>query len=208
MERGIPPAEYKRIEPYINNGTITTAYPDYPENERKNHPSSIVYVGSTIKPLSVLIGLNEGLFTPSTVYNDTGVFTYGRNGNSRLQNSDGKPYGPITATTAIRVSSNTFMSAMIGNKLYEKYGKQAPRLWSDYLAKFGLGVSTGSGLPREYEGLSEFLTNTKETEQSRMVFASWGQNEKYTTLRLAQYATTLANRGKRATDPGRQDRDL
>ncbi|MDQ1912088.1 penicillin-binding transpeptidase domain-containing protein [Paenibacillus sp. GD4] len=194
---GIPPAEYKRIEPYINNGTITTAYPDYPENERKNHPSSIVYVGSTIKPLSVLIGLNEGLFTPSTVYNDTGVFTYGRNGNSRLQNSDGKPYGPITATTAIRVSSNTFMSAMIGNKLYEKYGKQAPQLWSDYLAKFGLGVSTGSGLPREYEGLSEFLTNTKETEQSRMVFASWGQNEKYTTLQLAQYATTLANRGKR-----------
>ncbi|WP_284644639.1 peptidoglycan D,D-transpeptidase FtsI family protein [Paenibacillus silviterrae] len=194
---GIPPAEYKRIEPYINNGTITTAYPDYPENERKNHPSSIVYVGSTIKPLSVLIGLNEGLFTPSTVYNDTGVFTYGRNGNARLQNSDGKSFGPITATTAIRVSSNTFMSAMIGNKLYEKYGKQAPQLWSDYLAKFGLGVSTGSGLPREYEGLSEFLTNTKETEQSRMVFASWGQNEKYTTLQLAQYATTLANRGKR-----------
>jgi penicillin-binding protein 2 len=30
-----------------------------------------------------------------------------------------------------------------------------------------------------------------------MVFASWGQNEKYTTLQLAQYVTTLANRGKR-----------
>lgn len=193
---GIPPAEYKRIEPFINNGTITTAYPDYPENERKNHPGSIVYVGSTIKPLSVLVGLNEGLFTPGTTYNDTGVFFYGKD-NSRLQNSDGASYGPINATTAIRVSSNTFMSAMIGAKMYEKYLKKAPEVWKDYLAKFGLGVTTGSGLPREYEGLSEFLTNKRESEQSRMVFASWGQNEKYTTLQLAQYVTTLANRGKK-----------
>jgi penicillin-binding protein 2 len=189
-------ADFRRIEPFMNNGTITTAYPDYPDQERKNHPSSIVYVGSTIKPLSVLIGLNEGLFTPNTVYNDSGVFTYGKD-NSRLQNSDGAVYGPITATRAIKVSSNTFMSAMVGIRMYEKYLKKAPEVWGDYLAKFGLGVSTGSGLPREYPGLSEFLTAKKESEQSRMVFASWGQNEKYTTLQLAQYVTTLATRGKR-----------
>ncbi|CAG7616380.1 Penicillin-binding protein 2B [Paenibacillus solanacearum] len=194
---GIPQAEYERIKPFINNGTITTAYPDYPDAELAKHPTSIVYMGSVVKPLSVLIGLNEGLFTTSQKYNDTGVFYYGKDNNARLSNSDSAAWGNINATEAIRRSSNTFMSAMIGNALYLRNGNKAVELWETYLGKFGLGVSTGSGLPREYAGLSEFKTNTKETVQSRMVFASWGQNEKYTTLQIAQYATTLATRGKR-----------
>ncbi|NOU92836.1 penicillin-binding protein 2 [Paenibacillus sp. LMG 31456] len=189
--------EYQRIQPFINNGTITTAYPNYPADELKDHPTSIVYVGSIIKPLSVLIGLNEGLFGVNTPYNDTGVFNFGKDNNAKLTNSDRKAYGPINAADAIWHSSNTFMSAMIGNPLYLRNGDKAPDLWESYLNKFGLGVLTGSGLPREYAGLSEFKTNTKETLQSRMVYASWGQNEKYTTMQMAQYATTLANRGKR-----------
>ncbi|MFE5323971.1 peptidoglycan D,D-transpeptidase FtsI family protein [Paenibacillus sp. NPDC056579] len=194
---GISTQEYNDIQPFINNGTITTAYPDYPENELKNHPTSIVYVGSIIKPLSVLVGLNEGLFGVNTPYNDTGVFTYGKDNNSKLTNSDRKAYGPINAAEAIEHSSNTFMSAMIGNALYMRSGAKSVDIWESYLNKFGLGVLTGSGLPREYAGGSEFKTNTKETLQSRMVFASWGQNEKYTTLQMAQYAATLANRGKK-----------
>ncbi|MCS7460257.1 penicillin-binding protein 2 [Paenibacillus doosanensis] len=194
---GISTQEYQRIQPFINNGTITTAYPDYPENELKNHPTSIVYVGSIIKPLSVLIGLNEGLFGVGTTYNDTGVFTYGKDNNAKLTNSDRAAYGLINAADAIWHSSNTFMSAMIGNPLYMRSGQQAVDIWESYLNKFGLGVLTGSGLPRESAGISEFKTNTKETLQSRMVYASWGQNEKYTTLQMAQYAATLANRGKK-----------
>ncbi|MFD0678214.1 MULTISPECIES: peptidoglycan D,D-transpeptidase FtsI family protein [unclassified Paenibacillus] len=189
--------EYQRIQPFINNGTITTAYPNYPADELKDHPTSIVYVGSIIKPLSVLIGLNEGLFGVNTPYNDTGVFNFGKDNNAKLTNSDRKAYGPINAADAIWHSSNTFMSAMIGNPLYLRNGDKAPALWESYLNKFGLGVLTGSGLPRENPGLSEFITNTKETLQSRMVYASWGQNEKYTTMQMAQYAATLANRGKR-----------
>ncbi|WP_019535190.1 peptidoglycan D,D-transpeptidase FtsI family protein [Paenibacillus ginsengihumi] len=188
--------EYLRIQPYVNNGTITTAYPDYPPEERNRHPNSIVFLGSTIKPLSVLIGLKEGLITPSTRYNDTGKFTYGRDG-STLSNSGGTPFGWITPTQALRHSSNTFMSAMIGIPFHARYGDKAPDKWAEYLAEFGLGVSTGSGLPREYAGGNEFQTNTRETFQSRMVFASWGQNGKYTALQLAQYAATLANRGER-----------
>ncbi len=32
---------------------------------------------------------------------------------------------------------------------------------------------------------------------SALIYASWGQNERYTPLQLAQYAATLANKGKR-----------
>ncbi|CAG7614243.1 peptidoglycan D,D-transpeptidase FtsI family protein [Paenibacillus allorhizosphaerae] len=193
---GISQDDYNRIQPFINNGTITTAYPDYPREDLSKHPTSIVYVGSTIKPLSVLIGLNEGLFGVNSIYHDVGVFYYGKD-NSKLSNSDGTAFGSINPTQAIRVSSNTFMSAKVGIPMYQKYLKSAPDKWKEYLGQFGLGLTTGSNLPREYEGLSEFQSNTKESEQSRMVFASWGQNEKYTTLQLAQYVTTLANRGKR-----------
>jgi penicillin-binding protein 2 len=194
---GLSNNDYQRIQPFINNGTITTAYPDYPADDLKNHPTSILYVGSIIKPLSVLVGLNEGLFGIYTSYNDTGEFSYGKDNSAKLTNSDRAAYGPINATDAIWHSSNTFMSAMVGNPLYVRSGSKAVDIWESYLNKFGLGVNTGSGLPRESAGLSEFKTNTKETVQSRMVYASWGQNEKYTTLQMAQYATTLATRGKK-----------
>ncbi|WP_281889394.1 penicillin-binding protein 2 [Paenibacillus sp. YYML68] len=190
-------AEFQKIQPFINNGTITTAYPNYPSDEMKYHPTSIVYMGSVIKPLSVLIGLQEGLFGVNTLYNDTGSFTYGKDNNAKLSNSDGRAWGPINASKAIQYSSNTFMSAMIGHELHRRKGEKAVDIWDSYMAKFGLGVSTQSGLPKEYEGLSEYKTNTKESIQQRMVFASWGQNEKYTTLQLAQYTATLASRGER-----------
>jgi penicillin-binding protein 2 len=190
-------SEYNRIQPFINNGTITSAFPDYPPAELKNHPTSVVYVGSIIKPLSVLIGLNEGLFGVDTLYNDTGEYTYGKDNGSKLTNSDRASYGYINAADAIWHSSNTFMSAMVGYKLHQKYGSQSADIWESYLNKFGLGVPSGSGLPRENAGISEFKTNEKESMQSRMVFASWGQNEKYTTMQMAQYAATLASRGKK-----------
>ncbi|SDE03102.1 penicillin-binding protein 2 [Paenibacillus sp. UNCCL117] len=191
-------AQYLQIQPFINNGTITTAYPDYPTAEERNrHPTSIVYVGSVIKPLSVLIGLKEGLFGLNTVYNDTGIFHYGKDNSAKVSNSDGKAWGPINATKAIQYSSNTFMSAKIGYELHRLKGEKAVEIWDSYLAKFGLGVSTETGLRTESPGLSEYLTNTKESHQQRMVFASWGQNEKYTTMQLAQYVTTLATRGER-----------
>ncbi|WP_159886334.1 peptidoglycan D,D-transpeptidase FtsI family protein [Paenibacillus puerhi] len=191
-------ADYLKIQPFINNGTITTAYPDYPTAEERNkHPTSIVYVGSVIKPLSVLIGLKEGLFGVGTRYNDTGTFYYGKDNNAKLSNSDGKVNGYIDAAEAIRVSSNTFMSAMIGYELHRQKGEKAAEIWDSYMAKFGMGVLTGTGLRNESPGISEYLTNKKESLQQRMVFASWGQNEKYTTMQLAQYATTLATRGER-----------
>jgi penicillin-binding protein 2 len=198
---GISGSDYQKIGPFVNNGTIRTSLPDYPDKELGKHPTSIVYMGSTIKPLSVLIGLNEKLFSPYDTYNDTGSFTFGKGKGSTISNSDRMAYGGLNARTAIEHSSNTFMSAMVGIPFYNKYGgenKTVADNWAKYLAKFGLGVKTGSGLPSEYEGSNEFFANAKkDSYQSAMVYASWGQNEKYTTLQLAQFAATLGNRGVR-----------
>jgi penicillin-binding protein 2 len=197
---GMSNEEYSQIMPFINNGTITTSYPDYPEKERNKHPSSLVYMGSTVKPLSVLVGLMENVITPTSTYSDGGSFTFGKDKRT-ISNSDGHAYGILNPTSAIQVSSNTFMSAMIGIPLYNKYGGEKSKVldvWAQYFAEFGLGVKTGSKLPNEYEGSNEFFKNAKTSSyQSAMVYASWGQNEKYTTLQLTQFAATLASRGKR-----------
>jgi penicillin-binding protein 2 len=192
---------YEQLKPYVPNGTITTSFPPYPPDEIKRHPSSVVYMGSTVKPLSVLIALSEGVLSLNSTYNDTGSFTFGRGAGATITNSDKHPYGGLNPTTAIQVSSNTFMSAMVGIPLWNKYGGERGTsldVWAEHFAKFGLGVLTGSDLPGEYKGSNEFFLNAKSSSwQSAMVYASWGQNERYTTLQLAQFAATMASRGKR-----------
>ncbi|MDR6554061.1 penicillin-binding transpeptidase domain-containing protein [Paenibacillus qinlingensis] len=199
---GISPTIYKDISTFISNGTIMTAKSKYPdEKENAKHPSSIVFMGSTIKPLSVLIGLKEKLFTAGQKYYDSGTFTFGKDGNSAISNSGKAAYGPINAAEAIEHSSNTYMSAFVGIPFWNKFGRENSKVtakWAEYLAKFGMGVKTGSGLPGEFAGSNDFIKNAeKDSYQSAMVYASWGQNEKTTTLQLAQYTATLASRGKR-----------
>lgn len=194
----ITPENYALYQSRFKNGTISESFPHYETyEERAKHPSSLVYLGSTIKPLSILVGLNEGLFTTNTVYQDTGVFQFGRDGSS-ISNSDGLAYGPVTPFSALVRSSNTFMASQIGNSLYLKHGTKGLDIWDAYMEQFGLGVSTGSGLPGEIRGLKDYYQlEAAGSAQSALVFAAWGQMGKYTALQLAQFAATIASKGKR-----------
>ncbi|WP_433944036.1 peptidoglycan D,D-transpeptidase FtsI family protein [Paenibacillus sp. SN-8-1] len=190
---GISSDDYDKIKNVYQNGTIRS----FGSGQKGQHPESVVLLGSTVKPLSVLIGLNEGLFTTSTSYYDKGYATFGKNDSSRVQNSQGHVYENLRSPAdAIRHSSNAFMVDMVGKRLYRKFGEEGINLWDKYMKKFGLGVSTGIDLPNEYLGFREY-TNEKETVLSRLAFASFGQQGKYTTMQLAQYTAMLASRGKR-----------
>ncbi|MFD0675106.1 peptidoglycan D,D-transpeptidase FtsI family protein [Cohnella sp. GCM10027633] len=197
---GISQKDLKAIELYQYNGTIRTAPAAIEDDkERANHPSSLVYLGSTQKPLSILIGLNEKLFTPNDRYNDIGYFQFGRVGHEvKIWNSQNKANGSINASQALEKSSNAFMSAMVGSKLVSTKGKESLDIWDNYLKQFGLGVTTGSGLPNESAGVIDYYHEAETaSNQSAMVRASWGQQGRYTALQLAQYAAMLANHGKR-----------
>lgn len=192
--------EINQISPYSSNGAIREVYQSYGSQEESyKHPSSTVLLGSVIKPLSVLIGLNEGLFTTSTIYNDTGAGKFGKKGyESTVRNSSGHVYGLIDPASAIEHSSNAFMIEMVANKLFDKYNTGGVEVWDSYMKQFGLGVSTESGLPGEQEGLREYIHEQENNStQSALAFASFGQQGKYTTLQLAQYTAMLANEGKR-----------
>ncbi|MEK5061369.1 cell division protein FtsI [Paenibacillus sp. FSL H7-0326] len=186
------PWDYDKVKYIYRNGTVES----FPPDDTGRHPESTVLLGSTVKPLSVLIGLKEGFFSPNgTVYQDRGIAYFGRD-DSSVRNSQNHVYGPLSAATAIEHSSNAFMVDLIGEKLWNKYGSEGVNVWDEYMKEFGLGVETGVDLPKEYEGFLEY-TNEAETSLARLAYASFGQQGKYTTMQLAQYATMLANKGKR-----------
>ncbi|MFF2480787.1 peptidoglycan D,D-transpeptidase FtsI family protein [Paenibacillus sp. NPDC058071] len=197
----ISPSVYKNYETVLNNGTIRPVYGKYEtDDERDRHPSSLVPPGSTLKPLSILVGLNEKLFTTNSTYNDTGAFYFGKAGHEvRIGNAGGHAYGSLDPAKAIGKSSNPFMAAMVGNKLYEKYrGKAGVDIWDGYMKQFGLGVLTGSGLPNESKGTIDYYHEVETaSSQSALVRSSFGQQARYTVLQLAQYTSMLANHGKR-----------
>ncbi|MGZ9585376.1 peptidoglycan D,D-transpeptidase FtsI family protein [Paenibacillus marinisediminis] len=199
----ITPENYDKYSFYMNNGAIRDAPAPFEDPEIRNkRASSLVYLGSTMKPLSVLIGLQEGLFTPYTTYSDRGYAEFGRSGyETKVWNASNRAWGRLGPATALEKSSNAFMVDMIGKKLYsmpKKDGKDGLQIWDEYLEAFGLGVETGSGLPRESAGLKDYMAEAENNNaQSALVYASFGQQGKYTALQLAQYAATLANHGVR-----------
>lgn len=192
---GVSNEVWDKISTNYQNGTVWPF-----SSGRSGHGfDSTVLLGSTIKPLSVLIGLNEGLFTTNQTYTDRGIAYFGKNDSSSVQNSGRHVYGPLYPWKAIQVSSNAFMVDMVGEKLYNKYKSQGSKgidVWDKYMKEFGLGVPTGVDLPQEYHGNLEYMKES-ETVLARLVYASFGQQGKYTTMQLAQYAATLASRGKR-----------
>lgn len=194
----ITPEDWEQNQFLFQNGTIIGKYANYHDDvERGRHPGSLVQLGSTVKPLTILVGLKEQLISAQSTYLDTGQYTYGAD-DSNIKNSQSRAYGTLNPETAITKSSNTYMAAMVGNPLYMKYGKASVDTWDDYMEQFGLGVVTESGLPGEQAGVKEYFSiRDNSSAQAAMVFSSFGQGARYTTLQLAQFTTTLANRGKR-----------
>lgn len=192
--------DFKKLNNNYQNGAITPLS----SGKSKHEFDSAVLLGSTIKPLSVLIGLKENLFKTTTPYTDTGEAFFGKEGHqARVQNSQGHAYGYFrTPADAIEHSSNVFMVDMVGNALHKKYGKKGVDVWNRYMEEFGLGVATGIDLPNEWLGKKEYGTSEDIPEsvgsaQAALVYASFGQGGKYTPLQLAQYTVMLANEGER-----------
>ncbi|AZK46243.1 peptidoglycan D,D-transpeptidase FtsI family protein [Paenibacillus lentus] len=184
--------QYERIKTNYRNGAITP----YSSGRSGHNFDSTVLLGSTIKPLSVLIGLNEGLFTTNDTYQDRGIAYFGKNNSSSVRNSGRFAYGGMDPSRAIYKSSNAFMVDMVGERLYNKHRAEGIDVWDKYMKEFGLGISTGIDLPNEFHGILDYRDD-RETPLARLVYASFGQQARYTTLQLAQYTATLANRGKR-----------
>lgn len=196
--RGVDQDDYNDIQFSINNGTIRTAPHDVrpkPIKEAERHPSSLVASGSVIKPLTVLMGLNEKIITPYDRWRDPGVYRYGK-GSDSVPNALGRNLGMLTPQIALQKSANTYMARIAEN--WVKTVNKPLTTFQQYHHHFGLGIETGVRLPFESPGLEDYVdTSERISTLAGLVQASFGQQERYTAMQLAQYTMTLANKGKR-----------
>ena len=140
--------------------------------------------GSTLKTIAMSAAIDQGVVTPGTTINDTGVAHVDE---STIHNWNGAANGISTMTDILIHSSNvgmTLVSGMLGpDRLYDYYGR------------YGFGQPTGLRLPGEVSGT---VRTNHDPGWSRVDLAtnSYGQGIAMTPVQLLQAVAVFANQGQ------------
>ena len=144
---------------------------------------NVLEFGSVVKPLVMAGGLDAGVVTAQTAYNDTGSVIVE---NKEIFNFDKKGRGP--GTTMQEVLGQSLNTGMV--LVYKKLGKDKLR---DYLLSFGIDKKTGIDLPNETSGLvSNILKTKRDLEYAN---ASFGQGIALTPIEMVRALAALGNGG-------------
>ena len=147
-----------------------------------NHLVDGVYeMGSIIKPLTMAAGIDAGVITANTTYNDTGFRIINK---KRIANFDGKARGVVPMQQVLSQSLN--MGTVF---VEERLGKDRFR---EYFKAFGLGKETGIDLPNESAGDIHNLESPRNIEYAT---ASFGQGIAMTPISTICALASLANGG-------------
>lgn len=155
--------------------------------------------GSTFKITQALLGLQEGVITPSTPYSCSRGFNFkglhlGCHGHA----------SPLALVPAIATSCNAYfcwnLYYMLSNRQKYQSRDEAMTRWKDYLVSMGYGYRLGIDLPGEKRGMipnAEYYTkHLKNWGPLSIISISIGQGEVTATpLQIANLAATVANRG-------------
>ena len=155
--------------------------------------------GSTFKTLQALVGLNEGVITPTTPFSCSGAF-YGCGKPMRCLDP-----GVWSLKGAITHSCNTYfanvMQRVINNPKYPNVDSSLNQ-WARYMNAFGLGHRLGIDVPTERSGsIPTAATYNKIYGEGHWNFCTFrsvsiGQGEVETTpLQVANEMAYLANKG-------------
>ena len=157
--------------------------------------------GSVFKLVNGLIGLQEGVFTPSTQYPCNMGYYYTR--TRKLGCHAHK--SPINFEESIMMSCNAYYCYVLRDILEnEKYGSidEAMNRWNEYVKSFGFGQKLGSDFPSELSGFipdADYYNRYYRKggwKATTVISLSIGQGEiGCTPLHLANLCATLANRG-------------
>jgi penicillin-binding protein 2 len=156
--------------------------------------------GSTFKPVNGLIGLEEGVISPETLFECHNGFLAG----SKFVACHSHP-SPLNLVGGITNSCNAYFCQtyrrVLENPKYNTIA-QAYNKWKGYLNEFGFGYKLGTDFVNE---LSGFIPSTdyfdKYYGKNRwkaltVISMAIGQGEVLTTpLQMANYTAAIANRG-------------
>jgi len=141
--------------------------------------------GSTGKVMTLAAALEEKKITPETVIS---VPYSIKRGGEIFHDHDRHPIQKLTTSGILAVSSNTGtikIGEMISNQKLH-----------DYLTKFGIGKSTGSGLPGESAGIFSPVSKWSGTTAPTVAF---GQGYSLTAMQATSIFATIANDGVRVS---------
>jgi penicillin-binding protein 2 len=147
-------------------------YDIYPKPFYNYATQSLVPPGSTIKPMTAIAGLEEGVITPAFTVNDIGTFDKGDGKIKDITKFDEGPNGVVDLAKALEVSSNPYFMT-VGKLLREKSGSD---VLAKYSWKFGLGVPTNSDVKAS--------TGIEINENFGQVFNTWSQKNIFSTTGL------------------------
>jgi cell division protein FtsI/penicillin-binding protein 2 len=138
-------------------------------------------MGSIIKPLTIAAGIDKGLITAHSTYDDTGSIMV--NGK-KISNFDGKARGVVDMQQVLSQSLNLGVAhvvRLLGNTQF-----------TDYMYKFGLNEKTGIDLPNEGRNQVKNLEAPRDLEH---VTASFGQGIALTPMSTVRALSAIANGG-------------
>src|SRR3989344_1386165 len=138
-------------------------------------------MGSIIKPLTMAAGIDAGVVTASTTYDDKGFRVIN---TKRISNYDGKARGVVSMQEVLNKSLNTGTIFVM-----ERLGKDRFR---EYFKAYGLGEETGIDLPNEGVGDLQNLESPRDIEYAT---ASFGQGISMTPIEVVRALSVLANGG-------------
>lgn len=139
--------------------------------------------GSVMKGVTIATGLDTGVITPESVYDDEAPV---KAGSVTIHNWDQRIYGPITMTQVLQYSVNTgaiWVARQVGRDRFNRY-----------LSAFGFGQRTGVDLPGESAGL---LAQPQSRADADLLLAenAFGESIAVTPLQLVAAYGALANGG-------------
>jgi cell division protein FtsI (penicillin-binding protein 3) len=141
--------------------------------------------GSTGKIMSIAAAIEENKVTPTTVFTVPDVI---KRGGTKFHDHKNHADWRLTTSGILAVSSNTGTI-----KIAEKLSNDQLH---DYLSKFGIGESTGSGLPGESRGILRPVSDWSATSAPTIAF---GQGYSVTAMQATSVFATIANNGVRVS---------
>ena len=142
---------------------------------------NIYEMGSIIKPLTMAIGIDTGVMSATTTYEDPGYVIL--NGK-KVSDFDGKNRGVVTMQTALSQSLNVgaaYAEHLIGHDRF-----------TQYMDNFGLNEKTGIDLPNEAKDLTSNLNINRDLEHAE---AAFGQGIALTPIATIRALAAIANGG-------------
>jgi cell division protein FtsI/penicillin-binding protein 2 len=170
--------------PTYDPNKFAEVFEEHPEWLPNQAVSLLYEPGSVIKVLIVAMGLEVGVITPSSTYNDTGSIAVD---GAIIRNSDRQAHGTTTITRMLQKSLNlgaVNIALMLGQDRFYRY-----------MSDFGFGQPTGITLANEEAGLLSLPTKDKNWRRWNLATNSFGQGMAATPLQVLTAIAAVANGG-------------